>query len=141
MKRTRNPHAEAQLIELATQFHHWRKARPSRAARMPQALWDQAVALTARLSLAYVAKTRRVSWRDLPQHCMPSAASVATAPSPTALHFVEMPPAAPWARPPRETTIELQRPDGARLRIATHEATVPFATLIHTFLEPPACSN
>jgi hypothetical protein len=46
-----------------------------------------------------------------------------------------------WSRSPRETTIELQRPDGVRLRIVTHEAAVPFATLVRTFLEPPACSN
>jgi hypothetical protein len=141
MKHTRNPHAEAQLAELATQFDHWRKARTSRAERIPLALWDQAVALTSRLSLAQVAKTLRVSWRDLHQHCLAHAASGMAPPSPTALHFVEVPPAAMWSRSPRETTIELQRPDGVRLRIVTHEAAVPFATLVRTFLEPPACSN
>jgi hypothetical protein len=141
MKRTSNPHAEAQLIELATQFDHWRSTRASRAERIPPVLWKQAVALTPMLSLAQVAKTLRVSWRDLQQHCVTHAASGAAPPAPTALHFVDVPPEATWSRPLPETTIELQRPDGARLRIATHEAAVPVATVIRTFLESPGCSN
>jgi hypothetical protein len=75
MKRTSNPHAEAQLTELATQFDHWRRTRTSRAERIPLVLWEQAVALTPMLSLAQVAKTLRVSWRDLQQHCVTHAAS------------------------------------------------------------------
>jgi hypothetical protein len=42
---------------------------------------------------------------------------------------VEVPPETTWSRPPQATTIALQRPAGARLRIATHETSVPFAAL------------
>jgi hypothetical protein len=141
MQQTSDPHAEEQLAQLAMQFDHWRSARTSRAERIPLALWQQAVALTAVLSLSQVAKTLRVSWRDLHQHCLAHAAPSAAAPSPPALHFVEVPPVAAWSRPPPETTIELQRPDGARLRVVTHEAAVPLAPLVRTFLETPGCSN
>jgi hypothetical protein len=141
MKRMSHPHAAEQLAQLVTQFEHWRQHRVSRAERIPPALWKQAVALTTVLPLSRVATCLRVSWSDLHTQCAAARGTAAAEPAPPPLHFVEVPPVAGWPLPPLETTIELQRPDGARLRIATHEAAVPFVTLIRTFLEPPGCSN
>ena len=42
-------HAEHQLDQLAGQFAHWRQTRPHPYGRIPQSLWDQAVALAAAL--------------------------------------------------------------------------------------------
>ena len=38
-------HTDHQLDQLAGQFEHWRQTRSHRGERIPQALWDQAVAL------------------------------------------------------------------------------------------------
>src|SRR5947209_6008346 len=44
---------------------------------------------------------------------------------------------AAWPAPTSRTEIELQRRDGARLRIHSSEAHLPLATLLRTFLETP----
>jgi hypothetical protein len=56
MQRTRHPHAEAQLVQLARQFDHWRQPRTTRAERIPPMLWEQAVARTTLLPRSRVAK-------------------------------------------------------------------------------------
>src|SRR5262249_18374710 len=38
--------AEQQLTYMADRFDHWRQTRISRAAPIPQYLWEQAIALT-----------------------------------------------------------------------------------------------
>ena len=48
MKAMTASHAEDALTQLANRFAHWRQSRATRRARIPQALWDQAVALTGR---------------------------------------------------------------------------------------------
>jgi hypothetical protein len=141
MKRTGNPHAEEQLIQLAAQFDYWRSARTSRAERIPPTLWQQAVALTTVLSLSHVAKCLRVSWSDLRQQCTAAQALPAGAASPAPLHFVDVPPVPAGPFPPPETTIELSRADGACLRILAHEPHLPLVAVIRTFLEPPPCAN
>jgi hypothetical protein len=130
-----NPHAEEHLAQLVIQFEHWRQHRISRAERMPPALWKQAVALTTVLPLSRVATCFRVSWSALHTQCAAARGTAADAPAPPPLHFVEVPPVAGWPLPPLETTIELQRPDGVRLRMVTHETVPPLATLVRTFLE------
>lgn len=52
-------HADHQLDQLAGQFELWRQRRPHPRARLPQELWDQAVALTSALSPSRVAKHLR----------------------------------------------------------------------------------
>jgi hypothetical protein len=42
--------AEEALTELAERFEHWRRTRPKGRARIPEDLWDQAVALSTVLS-------------------------------------------------------------------------------------------
>jgi len=48
--------AEEALTELAERFEHWRRTRPKGRARIPEDLWDQAVALSTLLSNGRVAQ-------------------------------------------------------------------------------------
>jgi hypothetical protein len=54
-------HAEETLTELAGRFEHWRQSRTHGRARIPEDLWDQAVALSMVLPNARVAKRLRLS--------------------------------------------------------------------------------
>ncbi len=136
MKRIAHAHAEQALTQLAAQFDHWRHHRATRRERIPQCLWEQAVALTAVLPLSRVAKCLRVSWQDLHQHCAAYHAP-AVEPSSTALSFVELPATPAWPLPTLSAEVELQRPDGARLRMHSHEPQPPLVALVRTFLETP----
>ena len=57
--------AEEALTDLARRFDHWRQSRTHGRARIPEDLWDQAVALSTALSNARVAKRLRLSPTDL----------------------------------------------------------------------------
>ena len=130
-------HAEHELTQLAVRFEDWRHRRITPSDPIPQPLWEQAVSLTTVLSVSRVAQGIGVSWGTLKKRCtaQPSP-SAATEPS-TTRGFVEVvtPPA--WPVPTPRTEIELQRRDGARLRIHSSEAHLPLATLMRTFLETP----
>src|SRR5262249_38933536 len=58
-------HTEHQLDQLAGQFEHWRQRRSHLHERIPEPLWEQAVALTATLSPSRVAKHLRLRLSDL----------------------------------------------------------------------------
>jgi hypothetical protein len=140
MKRLAPAHAEQALAQLATRFDHWRHHRATRRERIPDCLWEQAVALTMVLPLSRVAKCIRVSWRDLHQHCTAHPAPAVELSS-TALNFVELPATPAWPVPTLTAEIELQRPDGARLRMHYHASQPPLVALVRTFLETPGCSR
>jgi hypothetical protein len=123
-----------QLDHVAAQFAHWRQQRAHPSERNPQALWNQAVALTRRLSYSHVAKQLRLSPSDLKQQVLAQHAPACPVPA-SPVPFVEVPrtPEAPRTRP--ETEIEMQRADGARLRLRSSEATLPLAAVVRAFLE------
>ena len=140
MKTISPAHAEQQLTHVANRFDEWRQTRTTRTEPIPQYLWEQAIALTATVPLTRVATRIRVSGGELKKRCAAHHA-VRSAPASTALGFVEV-----TATPVRPTLtagteIELQRPDGTRLRIHTHEPQLPLATLVQTFLETTGCSS
>lgn len=127
-------HAEHQLDQLAGQFAHWRQTRTHPYERIPQALWDHAVALASALPPARVAKQVRVRLADLrKQMALRQAAPAALAAQP--LGFVEVPPAPTWPPPTAATQIELSRPDGTRLCIYSRESTLPLAAMVRAFVE------
>lgn len=123
--------AEAQLAVLAQQFTQWRQSRTTPRGRIPQPLWAQALTLAQVLPCARVAtqlgltpqalKRRRDALRTMP----------ALPPSPHAPHFVEV--ATAWRSPTAE--VEVQRPDGTRLRIIYNETAPMLVPLLQTFLE------
>ena len=89
------------------------------------------MALAAVLSPARVAKQLRVKVAYLHQRI---AAQHAPAPG-----FIEVPLPAAALPSHGDLTVEFHRPDGTRL--ALHAPATALRTIIHCFLEGPACSN
>jgi len=135
---TRTPaQAEHQLTQVADRFDHWRQTHTTPAEPLPQYLWEQAIALTTTFSIARVATRLQVSGEELKQRCTAHHAALAPPASTTALGFVEVPAAPVWPRPTAAIEIELQRPDGARLRIAAPETQLSLLAMVRAFLETP----
>jgi hypothetical protein len=130
-------YAEQALAQLAQEFDHWRHLRTSRATPIPQHLWEQAIALTALLPRGQVAKRLRLSGGEFKKRCAAQHAPRSAQASPAALDFVELPATPSWPLPIPPVEVELQRADGARLRIHYHESAPPVAALVRTFLETP----
>ena len=123
-------HVEHQLDQLAGQFEHWRQSRFHPRERIPTSLWDQAVALTSTLSLSRVAKHLRLGLADLKQHiARHHECDMALTPP----GFVEVPPQPAQAQVFGSLEVELQRTDGARLRI--HAPSASLATIVQSFVE------
>ncbi len=121
-------HADHQLDPLAGQFEHWRHSRTSPRERIPQTLWDQAVALTTELPYTRVATHLRLSPKDLKIHMLAQIEPDASA-CPTAPGFVEVPPATGTVQASPMIEFDLQRKDGARLRLCA-PATVLVAIVL-----------
>ena len=136
-------HTEHQLDQLSGQFEHWRQSRSSPHERIPEPLWEQAVALTSTLSPSRVAKHLRVRVSDLKEQITKRHGSTAAQrpPHPAPPRFVEVP--QPPAPPPVPgcLEVELHRTDGARLRMHSPDASLPLAAIVHSFLEARSCSN
>ncbi len=127
-------HTEHQLDQLAGQFEHWRHTRSHPYARIPEPLWDHAVALTATLSPSRVAKHLGLRGSDLKKQITRRQGSPAVQLSaPPGFVEVPQPPAQPLGLVWHE--VELHRPDGARLRIHAPDASLPLAAIVHSFLE------
>jgi len=127
-------HADHQLDQLAAQFEHWRQHRAHPRERIPKALWDQAVALTETLAPSRVATHLRLGVADLKKQI----ALRQPEPSPKAapLGFVELPPASASSPRRQGFALDLQRADGARLRLeAQGSAALAVAAIVQRFLE------
>jgi hypothetical protein len=135
MKPMTASHAEDALTQLANRFAYWRQSRATRRARIPQALWDQAVALTAVLPTSRVAKRLGLCPNDLKKRCCTPPAAPAPEVLPPALSFVEVTAASSWLATSAE--VELHKPDGTHMRIAYHEPQPSLAAVVRTFLETP----
>ena|SRR5919106_5298708 len=127
-------HVDHQLDQLAGQFEHWRQNRLRPHERIPDPLWDQAVALTSTLSTSRVAKHLRLGVSDLKQQ-IAKRQGQAAAPMPTTPGFVEVPPPSAQVQGFGSLEVELHRTDGARLRIHSPDASLPLAAIVHSFLE------
>jgi hypothetical protein len=127
-------HADHQLDQLAGQFEHWRQTRSHPSERIPQHLWDQAAALARVLPRSQVAQHLRISPSDLNKHMATRPEATPATPR-TPPPFVEVS-SIPAGSPATATLeIELDRPDGAHLRLRCPESTAPVVALVRAFLE------
>src|SRR5262249_3963858 len=133
--------AEQPLTGLADQFAHWRQQRTYRFAPIPLPLWEQAIALTAVLPLASVAKRLGVRGRDLHKRCAARPEGPGAEPGPAALDFVEVPAASSWTHPAPPTEIELHRAPGARPLPRFHRAELSLPVLVRAFSERHSSSS
>ena len=123
--------AEEALTQLTQHFAQWRQSRRTPRGRIPQELWAHAVALTASLSVTRVAHQLGLTPHALKRRREALNGTTTPLPSPQAPHFVEV--AAAWRSP--TTEVEIQRPDGARLRISYSDTSPALVPLLQTFLE------
>jgi hypothetical protein len=130
-------HAEQALTELAERFEHWRRTRATPRERIPQTLWDQAVALSRVLPNSRVARRLRLSPTDLKQHRLAQQRSLPTESTEVTPQFVELTPSLPGSALPGGTEVEFERPDGAQMRIRYRQSPPPLAALVQAFLERP----
>jgi hypothetical protein len=134
MKTITPTQAEHQLTQVADRFDEWRQTRTTRTEPIPQHLWEQAIALTTVFAITRVATRLRVSGGELKKRCAAYHAT-RSAPTSTALGFVEVTATPVWPSPTAGTEIELSRADGTRLRIHSYEPQPPLVALVRTFLE------
>jgi len=121
--------AEERLRDVTEQLTQWRQRRPSvRGSRIPAALWNEILLVAEEFSVPYVTKALRLKSQALKRRRGETVAK----PSAASLQFVEVTPAAGQAGP---VAVEVQRPDGTRLRITYSESTPALAPLLRTFLE------
>src|SRR5215510_13410798 len=108
--------AEEHLHQVAQQFAQWRQSRVNpRGSRIPEALWAEAVALADVLPPTRVARHLKLKPHALKRRRGDRGGPPGTPRVSQPPEFVEVT-AAP--RPMATTEVEIQRPDGTRLRIA-----------------------
>jgi hypothetical protein len=116
--------AEERLHDVTEQLTQWRQRRPSvRGSRIPAALWQAILQVAEEFSVPYVAKVLRLKSQALRRRRGETAAPP---------RFVEVTPA---GEPAGLVAVEVQRPDGTRLRITYRESAPALAPLLQTFLE------
>jgi hypothetical protein len=124
--------AEAHLRHVTQQFAQWRRHRPTpRGYRIPDPLWAEAVRLAQVLPLTRVAKQLGLKPAALKRRRAALGTMGGAPVPPAAPQFVEVP-ASAWHLAPVE--VEVQRPDGVRLRISYRDPA-PVLTLLQTLLE------
>jgi hypothetical protein len=131
MQQLSSTQAEEALTHLTHHFAQWRQRRRTPRGRIPQELWAQAVALTATLPVTRVAHQLGLTPHALKKRREALLGTSMPTPSSQTPHFVEVAPA--WRSP--MTEVEIQRLDGARLRITYSDASPTLVPLLQTFLE------
>jgi hypothetical protein len=119
---------EEHLQHVTEQLTQGRQSRARvRGSRIPAALWQEILLVAEELSVPHVAKHLGLK----PQALHRRRGETAATPSGAAPQFVEVTPASGQGGP---VAVEVQRPDGARLRITYSESSPALAPLLLTFL-------
>jgi hypothetical protein len=116
--------AEQALNALAERFAEWRQTRASSAERIPPLLWEQAADLSTVLPSSRVAKRLRLDGGELKRQRRTRCDAQSVTPT-----FVEF----AFPRMGHGAEVEIERPEGARLRIR-YAAEPPLAALVQAFL-------
>lgn len=122
--------AEEALVHLTHHFAQWRQSRTTPRGRIPKSLWAQAVTLAQILPCTRVAKHLGLTPQVLKRRRDALPRMSAFTPFSQPPHFVEV--AAAWRSPTAE--VEVQRPDGTRMRITYSEAAPALVPFLQTFL-------
>jgi hypothetical protein len=134
--------AEQALAELAEQFSDWRRRRAGRHERIPAPLWDAAVALSHVLPNGRVAKALKLSATDLKNRRLAQPAPAPIQAPALEPAFIEVTPTgADWPGGPNALRVELERPDGLRLRIGHGVDAGALEVVVRAFVEAGRCSN
>lgn len=114
----------ADIQELSRQIDQWRNTRP-RSMRMPEPLWTLATNLAGRYSVAQVSRFLRLDYYSLKErvHAAGRHERAGSEPNPAGPTFIELPPLN--ATTVSECSIELEHPQGQRMRIHVKGATLP----------------
>jgi hypothetical protein len=123
--------AEEALAHLTQHLAQWRQSRRTPRGRIPHELWAQAVALTATLSVTRVAHQLGLTPHALKKRRAALNSTAPPLPPAQVPRFVEV--AAAWRTP--ATEVEVQRPDGMRLRITYSDSSPALVPLLQTFLD------
>ena len=128
--------AEQALSQLAERFEHWRQSRRTPYERIPQPLWDEAIALSRVLPDSRVTKRLRLSQTDLKKRRLAQSPNPVIKTDAQAATFIELPLPEPGPVPANAPMlVEFERPDGARLRLRYDQA-LPLTPLMQAFLAP-----
>lgn len=131
--------AEQELAELSERFAHWRATRANPQERIPEVLWDEAIRVSSRLPNSRVAKTLHLSPGQLKRRRLAQQGAGTTEALEATPNFVELTPVwpVPGGAGDTATEVELERPDGARLRIRYRQSPPSWVQLMTSFLEQP----
>lgn len=124
----------AGISQVRRRIDYWRETREKRS-RMPEHLWEAAVALAEEHGVYPVARGLRVSYESL-KHRAAASAKNHTAPHQVPAGFIELSPMATVGmRPVSGAFVELVHPDGAKLTInLPAENELDVASLAGVFL-------
>jgi len=120
--------ATSDLEDVRAKIEHWRRTRPSSRSRMPDALWDAAVALCEERTVHAVCQQLGLGYDRLRRKVVEAELLQARAAAETeAPEFVELRLAEPLegvaaaSTSARTHELEVARPDGAVLRLRTSD--------------------
>ncbi len=102
----------AAVADVRRRLDAWRKSRP-KWGPIPASLWKEAVALARAHGVNPIAKALRLEYYSLKRQMKAVTPAPPASPVPA---FVEVA-IVPSSSPPAECTVELERSDGARMRV------------------------
>ncbi len=113
------------LVEVTEHFEQWRSHK-RKGERIPQRLWSEAIGLLCDYPISRVVSTLRLCGTDLKKHQAPLSDTQSTSDAGSGMAFMELEASLiePSLRPVEASlVIELQRPDGLRLRVESANTT------------------
>lgn len=132
------------LEELEVQFQAWRNQKKYSRERVPEELWEKAIALTTRYGVALLIKRLNLNYHGfksrLEKRRLEPPAVIQTE-SPSAFVAVDVPFSLPSCLPTC-AQVEVERVDGTRMRLyAPANQSFDVHSLMNTFLEGSHASN